>query len=82
MFAEGLFNRFRGGSDLLDDLDDHYMSDNLNSNPSKSLLLLLQPLARDHDVRVTIPGGDVHLVALGCFYSKPELKIPVGQDHR
>lgn len=33
-------------------------------------------------VRVTILGGDVHLAALGRFYSRPGLNIPVENDHR
>lgn len=33
-------------------------------------------------VRVTILGGDVHLAALGRFYSNPKLNIPTENDHR
>lgn len=33
-------------------------------------------------VRVTILGGDVHLAALGRFYSNPSLNIPCEHDHR
>lgn len=33
-------------------------------------------------VRVTILGGDVHLAALGRFYSNPALNIPCENDHR
>lgn len=33
-------------------------------------------------VRVTILGGDVHLAALGRFYSNPSLNIPCENDHR
>lgn len=33
-------------------------------------------------VRITILGGDVHLAALGRFYSKPSLNIPCENDHR
>lgn len=33
-------------------------------------------------MRVTILGGDVHLAALGRFYSNPKLKIPAEEDNR
>lgn len=33
-------------------------------------------------MRVTILGGDVHLAALGRFYSNPALNIPCENDHR
>lgn len=33
-------------------------------------------------VRITILGGDVHLAALGRFYSNPSLNIPCENDHR
>jgi len=45
-------------------------------------MLRLQELAREFSVRVTILGGDVHLAALGRFYSNPSLHIPVLNDHR
>lgn len=33
-------------------------------------------------VRITILGGDVHLAALGRFYSKPSLEVPTENDFR
>ena len=42
----------------------------------------VQNLAKATNIRVTILGGDVHLAALGRFYSKPSLGIPVTHDHR
>lgn len=33
-------------------------------------------------MRITILGGDVHLAALGRFYSNPALNIPTENDHR
>ena len=35
----------------------------------------LQDVAAEFSARVTILGGDVHLAALGRFYSNPKLKI-------
>lgn len=42
----------------------------------------LQDFAQAHSVRVTILGGDVHLAAVGRFYSRPKLAVPAGNDHR
>ncbi|KAF7562769.1 hypothetical protein G7046_g1362 [Stylonectria norvegica] len=77
----GLFNHFDGSIDLLDDLDDHYTA-RTHKKERAELVLRLQKIAAEFSVRVTILGGDVHLAALGRFYSKPELQIPVEEDHR
>lgn len=77
----GLFNHFDGSVDLLDDLDDHYTS-RTHKRERHELIMMLQDLAAQFSVRVTILGGDVHLAALGRFYSNPKLKIPVEADHR
>jgi hypothetical protein len=79
--AGGLFNQFDGGVDLLDDLDDHYTA-HQHKKERKDLILRLQKLSKDHSVRVTILGGDVHLSAFGRFYSNPDLKIPAEKDFR
>ncbi|KZF22247.1 hypothetical protein L228DRAFT_239238 [Xylona heveae TC161] len=79
--AGGLFNKFDGQVDLLDDLDDHYTA-HQHKKERKELILRFQALSKKHSVRVTILGGDVHLAALGRFYSLPTLNIPVEQDHR
>ena len=79
--AGGLFNSFDGSVDLLDDLDDHYTA-RQHKKERKDLIHRLQTVAKDHDIRVTILGGDVHLAALGRFYSKPKLNIPADHDHR
>lgn len=79
--AGGLFNHFDGQVDLLDDLDDHYTA-RQHKKERKDLMLRLQALAREYNIRITILGGDVHLAALGRFYSKPKLNVPVEQDHR
>lgn len=41
-----------------------------------------QEICAEFSVRLTILGGDVHLAALGRFYSNPNLHIPVEADHR
>ena len=77
----GLFNTFDGGVDLIDDLDDHYTSHH-HKKERRELLQRLQKLSKQFSVRVTILGGDVHLAALGRFYSNPKLGIPVEHDWR
>jgi hypothetical protein len=79
--AGDFFNHFDGQVDLLDDLDDHYTSKQ-HKQERKELILRLQELSKEFSVRVTILGGDVHLGALGRFYSMPRLKIPAEEDHR
>lgn len=67
--------------DLLDDLDDHYTA---RTHKKERLMLVhkLQELASEFSVRVSILGGDVHLAAVGRFYSNPKLDIPISNDHR
>ncbi|KAL9088102.1 MAG: hypothetical protein Q9159_003300 [Coniocarpon cinnabarinum] len=80
-FAGGLFNNFDGSIDLMDDLDDHYTA-HQHKKERKELILRLQKVAKECNVRVTILGGDVHLAAHGRFYSNPGLGIPAENDHR
>jgi hypothetical protein len=79
--AGGLFNHFDGSVDLLDDLDDHYTA-RTHKIERANLVHLLQGVSAEFSVRVTILGGDVHLAALGRFYSNPKLNIPVEKDNR
>ncbi|KAI5304451.1 hypothetical protein KEM56_006481 [Ascosphaera pollenicola] len=75
------FNKFDGQVDLLDDLDDHYTCKHHKAE-RRELLQRLQRLSRKFSVRVTILGGDVHLAAVGRFYSNLELGIPPELDFR
>lgn len=79
--AGGFFNHFDGSVDLLDDLDDHYTAKH-HKHERKIFMIRLQELARQFSLRITILGGDVHLAALGRFYSNPKLAIPAEHDHR
>lgn len=79
--AGGFFNSFDGSVDLLDDLDDHYTS-RKHKKERRELVHRLQAFAQEFSVRVTILGGDVHLAAMGRFYSKTDYNIPAEQDHR
>jgi hypothetical protein len=77
----GLFNHFDGSIDLLDDLDDHYTA-GTHKAERRQLMHRLQEVSEQYSVRITILGGDVHLAALGRFYSRIDLGIPVENDAR
>jgi hypothetical protein len=77
----GLFNKFDGQVDLLDDLDDHYTAHH-HKRERKELVLRLQEFSKLYSIRITILGGDVHLAALGRFYSNLHLQIPIENDYR
>ncbi|KAI2616492.1 hypothetical protein GGR54DRAFT_227244 [Hypoxylon sp. NC1633] len=80
-FGGGVFNHFDGSVDLLDDLDDHYTA-RTHKKERNALVKKLQTICAEFSIRLTILGGDVHLAALGRFYSNPDLHIPVEEDHR
>ena len=77
----GFLNKFDGGVEILDDLDDHWTAKN-HKDERNWFIEELQWLAAEKSVRITILGGDVHLAAIGQFYSNPKLKIPKDKDHR
>lgn len=85
MGKAGLFgnflNKFDGGVEILDDLDDHWTAKN-HKKERLHLIQDFQDLAAEKSVRVTILGGDVHLAAIGQFFSNPKLGIPKDKDHR
>ncbi|KAI0391292.1 hypothetical protein F5Y17DRAFT_17687 [Xylariaceae sp. FL0594] len=74
-------NNFDGGVEVLDDLDDHWTAKN-HKHERQLVIEDLQDLAADKSVRVTILSGDVHLAAVGQFYSNPKLRIPKHHDFR
>ncbi|EED24529.1 conserved hypothetical protein [Talaromyces stipitatus ATCC 10500] len=77
----GLVNKFDGGVEILDDVDDHWTAK--HHKTERTLLIEdLQDLAAEKSVRVTILGGDVHLAAIGQFYSNPTLGITKDKDYR
>ncbi|KAI0474711.1 hypothetical protein F4859DRAFT_76834 [Xylaria cf. heliscus] len=76
-----LVNSFDGGVEVLDDLDDHWTAKN-HKDERRVVIEDLQDLAVDKSVRVTILSGDVHLAAVGQFYSNPKLRIPKHKDFR
>ncbi|PSR77901.1 hypothetical protein BD289DRAFT_486282 [Coniella lustricola] len=76
-----VFNKFDGGVEVLDDLDDHWTAKN-HKDERKMILEDLQDLAADRSIRITILSGDVHLAAMGQFYSNPKLGLPKHKDFR
>ncbi|APA09770.1 hypothetical protein sscle_05g045400 [Sclerotinia sclerotiorum 1980 UF-70] len=81
LLGKSLMNHFDGGVEILDDLDDHWTAAH-HKEERNWLIQELQDLAAEKSVRITILGGDVHLGAIGQFYSNPKLKIPKDQDFR
>jgi hypothetical protein len=77
----GFVNKFDGGVEILDDLDDHWTAKH-HKEERNWFIKELQHIAQTKSVRVTILGGDVHLGAIGQFYSNKKLKIPKDKDAR
>lgn len=77
----GFVNKFDGGVEILDDLDDHWTAKH-HKQERNWFVQELQELAAQRSVRITILGGDVHLGAVGQFYSNKALGISKDQDHR
>lgn len=76
-----VFNKFDGGVEVLDDLDDHWTAKNHKAQ-RRTIIEDLQDLAADRSVRITILSGDVHLAAIGQFYSNPKLELAKHKDFR
>ncbi|KAL4814789.1 hypothetical protein BDW67DRAFT_81583 [Aspergillus spinulosporus] len=74
----GLVNRHGARVEIF---DDHWTAKQLKSE-RKYLIEDLQDLAAEKSVRVTILSGDVHLAAVGQFYSNPDLNTPKDKDYR
>ena len=76
-----VLNKFDGGVEILDDLDDHWTAKH-HKTERNWLIEDLQDFAAERSVRITILGGDVHLAAVGQFYTKRKLAVPKDHDHR
>ncbi|OQE15842.1 hypothetical protein PENFLA_c030G03424 [Penicillium flavigenum] len=74
----GLVNRSGGNVEVF---DDHWAGKHLKSERTW-LVEDLQDLAAEKSVRITILSGDVHLAAIGQFYSNPKLNIAKDHDYR
>lgn len=76
-----MLNNIDGGVEVLDDLNDHWTAK--NHKQERSIIIEdLQDLAMDKSVRITILSGDVHLAAVGQFYSNPQLGLAKHKDPR
>ncbi|KAL2808349.1 hypothetical protein BJX63DRAFT_436177 [Aspergillus granulosus] len=74
----GLVNRHGARIEIF---DDHWTAKHHKSE-RKYLIEDLQDLAAEKSIRVTILSGDVHLAAIGQFYSNPSLNISKDKDYR
>lgn len=79
--AGSFFNHFDGGVDILDDLDDHYCA-RPHKRERNALVHRFQQLAQEKQLRITFLSGDVHLAAVGRFYTHPKLGIKPRNDYR
>ncbi|CAE6474095.1 unnamed protein product [Rhizoctonia solani] len=77
----GLFNDFDGKVELLDDLEDHWAAA-VHKAERNHLVQRLQTLSYTKQVRITILSGDVHLAAIGRFFTKAKLDVAQEKDHR
>ncbi|KAJ5217179.1 hypothetical protein N7468_010187 [Penicillium chermesinum] len=76
----GLTNR-SGTVEGVEVFDDHWAGKKLKAERTY-LIEDLQDLAAEKSIRVTILSGDVHLAAIGQFYSNPKLEINKDKDYR
>ncbi|KAI9727881.1 MAG: hypothetical protein M1828_005286 [Chrysothrix sp. TS-e1954] len=79
--AKGFVNKFDGGVEVLDDLNDHWTAKH-HKHERNWFIQELQEFAAENSIRITLLGGDVHVAAIGQFYSKKKLGIPKDHDHR
>lgn len=74
----GLVNKNGGKIEIY---DDHWTAKHHKAERT-FLIEDLQDLAADKSIRITILSGDVHLAAMGQFYSNPKLGLPKDKDYR
>ncbi|ELU38052.1 transcription factor btf3 [Rhizoctonia solani AG-1 IA] len=72
---------FDGKVELLDDLEDHWAAA-VHKAERNHLVQRLQTLSYTKQVRITILSGDVHLAAIGRFFTKAKLDVAQEKDHR
>ncbi|KAL6232231.1 hypothetical protein BDW75DRAFT_24492 [Aspergillus navahoensis] len=75
-------NKFDGAIELLDDLNDHYTSA-VHQDERRYIIERIQSVCAMHSVRATILSGDVHLAAVGRFFTTHKCDIPpIEEDFR
>ena len=98
LLGKNLLNHLDGGVEILDDLDDHWTAKHHKDERNwliqelqeiaaeKSVRITILGYASNHrSIHSIIPNvssGDVHLGAIGQFYSNPKLRLPKDHDHR
>lgn len=68
LLSSSLFNKFDGGVEILDDLEDHWTT-RRHLRERQSFIEGMQQIAAERGVRVTFLSGDVHLGAVGEFFT-------------
>lgn len=63
------------------DLEDHWAAA-VHKAERNHFVQRLQTLAYSKQVRITILSGDVHLAAVGRFFTKAKFNVPQERDHR
>ena len=80
--GKNAINPFDNAIELRDDLNDHYTS-NAHQNERRYLIERIQRVCAAHSVRATILSGDVHLAAVGRFFTTHKGDIPpIEEDFR
>lgn len=74
-------NNIDGGTEMMDDLRDHWTAKN-HKHERTIVVEDLQDLAIDKSLRITILSGDVNMAAVGQFYSNPKLGLAKHKDPR
>ena len=77
----GILNKFDGGVEVLDDLDNQWTAHNHKAERNW-FIQELQELAAEKSIRITILGGNAQLAAVGQFYTNPKLGVRKDRDHR
>lgn len=73
-------NHFDDAIELLDDLNDHYTS-KAHQQERRYLVQRIQVVCAAHSVRATILSGDVHLAAVGRFFTTQRgTTLPAEED--
>ena len=81
-FGKNAINPFDGEIELMDDLNDHYTS-RAHADERRHLVERIQFVCAAHSVRVTILSGDVHLAAVGRFFTTHRgTNPPIEEDFR
>lgn len=74
-------NNIDGGTEMMDDLRDHWTAKN-HKHERTIVIEDLQDLAIDKSLRITVLSGDVNMAAVGQFCSNPALGLPKHKDPR